>query len=149
MSNDDVSVATTPNAARVGGLLLVLAGAVGLLYLAQLYGFLSLSALPAPSWVMLGVIALCSTAALVFGVGYSRARRWALGPAAATAFVLWATSGIWSLVAFAGGYVSMFGFMLPSASMTAGILIIVTYKGCRRAAEARERLASEGLDLGV
>ena len=147
MNNDDLALAGTPKAVKISGGMLALAGGFGVLHVIQIwFSLVFLVTLPLVLWI---VMTLAAIACVVFGIGFSRARSWAVWPSIPSAAVLWLVGAGWFVYAFVHGYLNLFGFIVPFLSFVAIISLAFSVSSCMRTARARERLSSEGIDLGV
>jgi len=95
---------------------------------------------------LMGVESLAAVAAALF---LYRARRWAPWLGVTSGVLLWATSSAWFLFALANGLVTLFGFVEPFLALLVVVLALVSRQACQATADARERLAAQGLELGV
>lgn len=77
------------------------------------------------------------------------ARRWAaLGGVVAGAF-LTVASTIWLYFAVTNGFIALYAIWTPMAAMLAIALCAASLPACDRATSARDRLAAQGLSIGL
>ena len=92
---------------------------------------------------LLGVGAIGVAARLV------SARRWAAIVGLALSSLLVLGTGVWMVYALANRFIAAFVLLAPIMSVAAAGLCAVSIGACDRAERARERLASQGLELGL
>ena len=78
-----------------------------------------------------------------------RFRAWAVMSGTAIAALSMLLSGAWLVFSLMHMLVSLIALGLPAAWLATGLLLALSVRGALRADEARERLAREGLSLGV
>jgi hypothetical protein len=146
-ADDDVSAAAAPARVRVAGAVVLMAGAFGVMHVAQLFSVIT--RLDGPFAAVPYLLGVETVTAVVAGVGLARARAWAPWPAIATAALLALTGGAWFLFALANGLFTFFGMLVPALAALALAFAVVAKGPCEQAAAARKRLESAGFDLGV
>lgn len=144
---DDVALAALPVQVKSAAGAALLAGLFGVVDVLQLFGIIRriegvFGAFPA----LMGIESLAALAAAFF---LYRARPWAPWVGMASGGLLWLTSSAWFLFAAANGLVTLFGLLVPFFGLAVLVLAIVSRKHCQVTAQARERLAAQGLELGV
>jgi hypothetical protein len=92
---------------------------------------------------LLGVAAIGVATRLAVG------RRWAAIVGLALSGLLVLGSGVWMVYALSNGFVAVFVLLAPVMSLAGSGLCAASLGPCDRAERARERLASQGLELGL
>ena len=146
-NDDDVAAAAAPGLVRVTGAIVVMAGAFGVLHVAQLFGVITF--IEGAFAAMPYLLGLETVTAFVAGIGFARARTWAPWTAIASSGLLAATSSVWFVFALANGLFTFFGMLVPALAGLAFALAFVAKGPCERAAAARKRLEQAGFELGV
>jgi hypothetical protein len=146
-TEDDVAAAAAPGRVRVAGAIVLMAGAFGVMHVAQLFSVITV--LRGPFAIVPYLLAVETVTAVVSGVGLARARSWAPWPAIATAGLLAVTGGAWFLFALANGLFTFFGMLVPGLGALALAFAVVAKGPCEQAAAARRRLEQAGFELGV
>jgi len=145
--SDDLTTATATKSVKIAGGMLVLSGGFGVLNVVQIfYTVVFFRDWPQAIPVLM---AIASIAALVFGVGFSRARSWAPWPAVGTSTLLWLAGSAWFVFAIVSGFITLYAFIVPIVSFVATICVFFNRSSCTQTAQARARLSMEGIDLGV
>jgi hypothetical protein len=144
---DDTALATLPPRVKVAAAVIFMAGAFGMIHVAQLFGLVARIQGP---WAAvphaMGFAAACTGLA---GVSLYRARPWAAWLGASAGGVLWATSTAWFLFAAANEFFTLFGVVVPFFALAALVFALRARKACEITAAARRRLAEQGFELGV
>jgi hypothetical protein len=142
-----MALAALPAPVKAAAGAALVAGLFGVVDVLQLFGIIRhidgiFGALPA----LMGIESL---AALAAAFVLYRVRPWAPWLGMASGALLWMTSSAWFLFAAANGVVTLFGLLLPFLGLAVMVLTLVSRKACQVTAQARERLAAQGLELGV
>lgn len=99
--------------------------------------------------VMPVVNCLLGVAAIGVATRLVAARRWAAVVSLAVSSLLVLGSGVWLIYAVANGFIAAFVLLAPTMSAAATFLCAISIGPCDRAERARDRLASQGLELGL
>ncbi len=105
---------------------------------------------------LVGIFAVAPFAQLLFGVALavagwklSRGRGWAaIASAVLAALTVLATLGF-SITALLGGYVSLMPVFVIFSGVVSAVMAGIGIGECLRGDKARERLAAQGLDMGL
>lgn len=92
---------------------------------------------------------LLGVAAIGVATRLAVARRWAAIVALALCGLLLLGSGVWMIYALSNGFVAVFVLLAPVMSLAAAGLCVASLGPCDRAERARERLAAQGMELGL
>jgi hypothetical protein len=136
-----------PSSVKAAAATAMLAGVFGLFDVLQLFGVINhIDGFFSIAPTLMGIESAGSVAAAFF---LFRARRWAPWLGAAAGGLLWATSSAWFLFAAMNGFITLFGLLIPLLGLGELVMAMVARKACESTAQARERLAAQGLELGV
>jgi hypothetical protein len=145
-AEDDILSATPPALVRVAGGLVLFAGAMAVLTGGQVFLVAVMRGpLAAVPYLLVGAGALDA----FFGLMVFRARDWAAIGAVAVSGILMLLAFGWLVVSFGGGLFQMYAMISPFAAAAALAMSIASLGPCRRATAARERLAAQGMNLGI
>jgi hypothetical protein len=144
---DDIAAAAPPMLARIAGGVVVLAGLVVLLTAVQTWMLLDRIYPP----YNLGPDAELSLGvpSVIVGAMVFRARAWAAMAAIGLSGLMLLVSAVWLAVSFTHGLFSLFALGAPFLAIAAFVLGILALDPCRRATQARARLAAQGMNLGL
>jgi hypothetical protein len=145
-SGDEIHAAQPPLIARVGGGIVLGAGALAILLAIQTFSGFWVS----PGFtIFLAVIAVLGAATGAVGLMIMRARAWAAIAGVACAGLLFLATTTWLVASMGSGLLSLFAMGAPLLSLTAAVFAGGSIGPCRRASAARARLVAQGLDLGI
>ena len=95
------------------------------------------------------MLALVGAAIAASGLALMRGRGWSALGALASSLVLLLASAGWFLFSLSNGLFSFFGLFAPMFALCAVVLAAVSIGPVKRIAAARDRLKSQGFDLGT
>lgn len=95
------------------------------------------------------VDALLGVASIAVATRLVSARRWAAITALVLQALLVLTSGAFGIFAFANGFIAVFVILAPMMCLAGTGLSAASIGACDRAEKARDRLAAQGLELGI
>jgi hypothetical protein len=102
------------------------------------------------AWYFAPIVdALFGVAAIACAVRLASARRWAAIAVLVLCALLTLTSGAWCVYAVMNHLYAVFILLAPPMCLVGTALTAVSIAACDRAERARERLAAQGLDLGL
>jgi hypothetical protein len=142
----DIQAARAPTIVRAAGGAVLGAGALVLLVVVQTFTGFGLSS---RATVFLAVLALIAAGAVGAGVLLMRARAGSAVFGLVASIVLFLATCAWLFFSVAGGLLSAFGLLSPVVGLLGIGLSAAAIGPCRQVAEARARLAAQGLDLGT
>ena len=146
-TSDEVDLAAlTPFWPKVAAALVALAGVCGFLGSLQTWMTVEISTEMAAFPV---VDALLGVACIGLATRLLSARRWAAVASVVVAALLTLSSGVWCVYAVANRFIAVFVLLAPMMSLAATALAAVSLGACDRAERARDRLAAQGLELGI
>lgn len=145
-AEDDILSATPAAIVRVAGGLVLFAGAMALLTGGQV--FLA-AVVRGPLAVIPYFLVGAGVLDAFFGLMVFRARDWAAIGAVAVSALLMLVAFAWLVLSFGGGLFQMYAMIAPFAAAGALGLSVASLGSCRRATAARERLAAQGMNLGI
>jgi hypothetical protein len=142
----DIDSASTPRVAKVGGGLVLFAGAVialmalQALFSVEIYGLMHF----APY-----VLFILGTGLATLGVSIFRAAGWAPLPSTLLSILAFFLTSFWLIWTFSNGFLALFALMAPPASIVSLIMSALSVRPCQRASAARARLAAAGFGFGL
>lgn len=145
-SETDIQAAHVPPVVKVGGGVTLGAGALAVLVAGQTISGFSVRG---PYMVLLVLVGLVGLGGMIAGFSLMRARRGAGMASLILAVLLFLATSVWLLMSMGGGLLSLFALFAPALSIAAIVLSALSIGPSARVAEARARLASQGLDLGM
>lgn len=86
---------------------------------------------------------------IVVGAQYYRARTWAAYAGTGLGLAIGLGMGVWAPFSFVSGVFSCLVLIATPIAVLAAVLAIVGIGGVRRTADARQRLADQGMSLGL
>lgn len=92
---------------------------------------------------------LLGVAAIGVATRLAVARRWAAIVGLALCCLIALGSGVWMVYALSNGFLAVFVLLAPVMSLAAAGLCVASLGACDRAERARERLAAQGMELGL
>ena len=138
--------ALSPFWPKVAAGFLATAGLCG--FLGSLQTWMTVEILDA--WVFAPVLdAIVGVACIAIATRLVGARRWAAIAALVAASVLMVASGVWGLYALMNRFIALFVIVAPILSLCAVGFAAASITACDRADAARERLRTQGLELGL
>jgi hypothetical protein len=142
----DIADASTPLIAKGAGGLVGFAGvnftlmALQTLAVVNIYGFMK---------VMPYLILAAGIGLLVAGVSIFRAQGWAPIAAIVVGAIGLLVSCVWLVFSFANGLFGLFALGAPALALASIIAGALTMGPCKKASDARARLAAAGLGFGI
>lgn len=101
-------------------------------------------------WSLIPYALIAIGAAIVFiAKNVFTARRWAALAAIVASAVLVVASAAWLYFAVTNGFIALYAIWTPMAGLLAIALCAASLPACDRATNARERLAAQGMNLGL
>ncbi len=101
-------------------------------------------------WSLVPYVLIVIGATLVyFAKNTFTARRWGALGAVVTAAILTVTSSAWLYFAVTNGFIALYAIWTPMAALLAIGLSAASLPACDRATNARDRLAAQGLNIGL
>lgn len=141
----DELAAATPFIARAAGGALMACGLFEAVSGLQLWGFILLG------WVQAVPFVLVAAGLAAMGTGFqsARGRAGAVVSGLVIAPMILFGSSLWAIFGLTRGFVSIFGLLVPAVALASIALLVLAIGPTRRATDARNRLAEQGLDLGI
>ena len=145
-SETDIKAAQPPAVVRAGGGAVLGAGALVLLVSLQTFTGFTLNT---AATAILLVVTLLGLASAVAGLRLMRARAGSAVVGLVASGLLFLASTGWLLFSVSGRLFSLFALLAPVVAFLAIVLSAASLGPCRRVSQARERLAAQGLRLGM
>jgi hypothetical protein len=102
------------------------------------------------AWMIAPIVdALLGVAAIAVAARLVSARRWAAIASLVLASLLVLATGVWAVYALSVRLFAVFIIVAPVIAVPSAVLAGVSLGACDRADKARERLAAQGLELGL
>jgi hypothetical protein len=142
----DIADASTPLIAKASGGLILFAGALFVLMALQtlavvnIYGFMKVT----PYFILALGVGLVAT-----GVSIFRAQGWAPIAAIVVAALGLIASSVWLVFSFANGLFGLFALGAPGFALASIFGGALSMGPCKKASDARARLAAAGLGFGI
>lgn len=144
--DEDVQAAAPSTLVRIAGRVSTLAGVFSIVL--GLQSFVNIR--------LVGFFAIAPFAQILLGLGLaicgwmlSRGRGWAAIGSAALGAVTVLSTIVFSVTALLGGYVTLMPVFVIISGVAGAVMAGVGIGECLRADKARERLAAQGLDMGL
>lgn len=125
----------------------LLAGALGILNAIQTLITVGIRPL---IWSLVPYVLIATGAAIVyFAKGVFTARRWAAIGGVVSGACLAVLSAAWLYFAVTNGFIALYAIWTPMAALLAVALCAASLPACDRATSARDRLAAQGMNIGL